>query len=64
LPTKEEELKAWRIATFVMVTLAAVVFLVQRFVVQLLDVTFEICIFYIPTFAIIGLLLYFRKRSK
>jgi hypothetical protein len=64
MSTKQEELKTWRIATLVMVTLAAVVFLVQRFVGQFFDVTFEICIFYIPTFTIVGLLLYFRKKSK
>jgi len=63
VPTNQEELKTWRIATLVMVTLAAVVFLVQRFI-PLFDVVFEVCIFYIPTFAIVGLLLYFRKKSN
>jgi len=62
VPTNQEELKTWRIATLVMVTLAAAVFLVQRFVVQFFDVVFEICIFYIPTFTIVGLWLYFRTR--
>jgi len=64
VPTNQEELKTWRIATLVMVALAATVFLVQRFVVQLFDVVFEVCIFYIPTFTIVGLLLYFRTKSN
>jgi len=64
VPTNQEELKTWRTATLIMVTLAAAVFLVQRFVVYLFDVVFEVCIFYIPTFAIVGLLLYFRKKSN
>jgi len=64
VPTNQEELKTWRIATLVMVTLAAAVFLVQRFVVQLFDVVLEVCIFYIPTFTIVGLWLYFRAKSN
>jgi len=64
VPTNQGELKTWRIATLVMVTLAIAVFLVQRFVVQFFDVVFEVCIFYIPTFTIVGLLLYFRTKSK
>jgi len=64
VPTNQEELKTWRIATLVMVALAATVFLVQHFVVQLFDVVFEVCIFYIPTFTIVGLLLYFRTKSN
>jgi len=63
VPTNQEELKTWRIATLVMVTLAAVVFLVQRFI-PLFDVVFEVCIFYIPTFSIVGLFLYFRNKSN
>jgi len=63
VPTNQEELKTWRIATFVMVTLAAVVFLVQRFI-PLFDVVFEVCIFYIPTLSIVGLFLYFRNKSN
>jgi len=64
VPTNQEELRTWRIATLIMVTLAAVVFLVQRFVDQIFDVIFEVCIFYIPTFTIVTLLLYFRTKSK
>jgi len=62
VPKNQEELKTWRLATIVMVTLAAAVFLVQRFVGQLFDVVFEVCIFYIPTFTIAALLLYFRTK--
>jgi len=64
VPTNKEELRTWYIATLVMVTLAAAVFLVQRFVGQFFDVVFEVCIFYIPTFTIVGLLLYFRTKSN
>lgn len=63
MPTNKEELKAWHIATFVLVMLAVLVFLVQRFVGQFFDLVFEICIFYIPAFASLGLLLYFRAKS-
>jgi len=62
VPTNQEDLKTWRIATLIMVTLAATVFLVQRFVGQFFDVVFEVCIFYVPTFTIVGLLLYFRNQ--
>lgn len=64
MPTNQEELKTWRLATLIMLTLAAAVFIIQRFVVQLFDVVFEFCIFYIPTFTIVGLLLYFRNKSN
>jgi len=64
VPTKQEELKTWYIATLIMVTLAAAVFLVQRFVGQLFDVAVEVFIFYIPTFTIVALLLYFRTKSN
>jgi len=47
-----------------MVTLAAVVFLVQRFIGQFFDVVFEVCIFYIPTFTIVVFLLYSRTKSN
>lgn len=64
MPASKEELKTWWIATFIMVTLAAVVFVVQRFVGQFFDLVFEICIFYIPAFTSVGLLLYFRTKSN
>jgi len=60
----KEELKTWRIATYVMVTLSAFFFLIQRLTGLFSDVIFEFCIFYIPTFAIIGFLLYFRTKSN
>jgi len=64
VPTNQEELKTWHIATLVMVSLAAAVFLVQRFVGQFFDLVFEVCIFYIPTFTIVGLWLYFGTKSN
>jgi uncharacterized membrane protein len=63
LPTKQEELKAWRIATVVLVALAAVVFLIQHFVGQVFDVVLEVCVFYIPALAIVALFLYFRTQN-
>jgi hypothetical protein len=62
--TNQEELETWRIAALVMVTLAAAVFLVQRVVGPIFDVVFEIFIFYVPAFAIVALLLYFRKKAN
>jgi len=62
--TTKEELKTWKIATFVMVSLAVVAFLIQRFLGPFFDVVFEICIFYVPALTIVGLLLYFRAHSN
>jgi hypothetical protein len=62
--TKELELKAWRLATVFITISAAAVFLVQRLAGPFLDLIFEICIFYIPAFTIVGLFLYFRKKLK
>jgi antibiotic biosynthesis monooxygenase (ABM) superfamily enzyme len=62
--TKEQELEAWRLATVVMIVLAAAVFLVQRLAGPFLDLVFEFCIFYIPAFTIVGLFLYFRKKLR
>jgi hypothetical protein len=62
--TKELELKAWRLATVFIIISAAAVFLVQRLAGPFLDLIFEICIFYIPAFTIVGLFLYFRKKLK
>jgi len=61
---KELELKAWRVSTLIMVILAAAVFLVQRLLGPLFDLVFEICIFYIPTFTIVALFLYFRNKLR
>jgi hypothetical protein len=47
------ELRAWRFAMFVVVMLAVGVFCVQRFVTQVFDVAFEICIFHVPAVAIV-----------
>jgi len=64
MPTSKEEFKAWQIAALVVVALAVVVFVAQRFVGQFFDLVFEICIFYIPAFTSVGLLLYFRAKSN
>jgi hypothetical protein len=61
---KELELKAWRLSAFIMVALAALVFVVQRFFGPVFDSVFEICIFYIPAFTAVILFLYLRKRLK
>jgi len=62
--SKEVELKAWRLSTFIMIILAAFVFVVQRFLGPVFDFIFEICIFYIPAFTAVVLFLYFRKKLK
>ncbi len=56
------ELEAWRQATFVVVSLAALVFLVQRLFGPIFEVAFEICIFYVPAVAIALLYLYFKTK--
>ena len=56
------ELEAWRQATFVVVSLAALVFLVQRLLGPMFDVAFEICIFYVPAVTITLLYLYFKTK--
>jgi len=48
-----DELATWRVATFVVVMLAVVVFCVQRFVTQVFDVAFEVCIFHVPAVVIV-----------
>lgn len=60
----EVELEAWRQATFVVVALAALVFLVQRFFGPLFEIAFEICIFYVPAVTIALLYLYFSKFNR
>jgi len=62
MSNKQEELKSWRIATLIIVVLAATVFLIQRFIGQVFDLVFEVCIFYIPAVAVVFLLLYFRRK--
>ena len=47
------ELKTWRVGTLALAMLAIAIFCIQRFVTQIFDVAFEICIFYIPTVTII-----------
>ncbi len=56
------ELEAWRQASFVVVSLAALVFLVQRVFGPMFDVAFEICVFYVPAVTIALLYLYFKTK--
>jgi len=58
----KNELKTWRLAAFFLVLIAASVFFIQRFIGQVFDIAFEVCIFYIPAFAIVVLFLYFRSK--
>lgn len=55
------EVSAWRQATFIVVSLAFLVFAVQRFFGPVFEVTFEICIFYVPAVTIALLYLYFSQ---
>ena len=57
------ELKTWRVGTFVLAMLAIAIFCIQRFVTLIFDVAFEICIFYIPTVAII-IYVFYLSREK
>jgi len=57
------DLKTWRLATLIVVLVAVSVFFVQRFIFQFFDIAFEVCIFYIPVFSMLGFFLYFRWKS-
>jgi len=57
------ELESWRRATLAMIMMALVVFVLQRFVVRVFDVVFEICIFYVPAGAIVLLYFYFKNKQ-
>jgi len=57
-----EELKTWRLATVIMVMVAVVAFVTQRLTGPVFDAVFEICIFYIPAFTLIGIFIYFRTK--
>jgi len=46
-----------------MIMMALVVFVLQRFVVRVFDVVFEICIFYVPAGAIVLLYFYFKNKQ-
>jgi len=58
------ELKTWRLATVVLVLLAAFVFFSQRFIGRFFDTVSEIFIFYVPAFLIVLLFLYLRRRPR
>jgi len=56
------ELEAWRQATFLVISLALLVFFVQRFFGPIFDIVFEIFIFYVPAATITLLYLYFKTK--
>lgn len=56
------EIEAWRQATFVVVSLAALVFFAECLFGPIFEVVFEICIFYVPALTIAVLYLYFRTK--
>lgn len=58
----EEDVDAWRSAAIIMAVLSLTIFLVQRFVVEVLNLVFEICVFYIPT--AILFIVYLRLRRS
>jgi len=60
----DNELKTWRLATVVLVLLAAFVFFSQRFIGRFFDTVFEIFIFYVPAFLIVFLFLYLKHRPR
>ena len=57
------ELKTWRVGTLALAMLAIAIFCIQRFVTQIFDVAFEICIFYIPTVTIIIYVFYLAREK-
>ena len=59
-----DELDTWRVATFVVAMLAVAVFCVQRFVTQIFDVAFEICIFHVPAVAIVVFVFIYVGRER
>ncbi len=69
MPSKTEdtsinavELKTWRQAALIMLALAITIFCAQRFIGQMFDFAFEICIFYIPAILLIIVYFYFKAR--
>ena len=58
----QDELKTWYIAAFIVVAIAASVFVIQHFASQIFDTIFEICVFYIPAVSAVAILLYFRNK--
>jgi len=64
MPRTVDELKTWRVATFVLAILAVVVFCVQRFVAQIFDVAFEICMFYVPALTVIVYAFHLYRKQR
>ena len=59
-----DELDTWRVATFVVVMLAVGVFCVQRFVTQVFDVAFEVCVFHVPAVAVVIYVFIYLSRER
>jgi len=58
------ELKTWWVATLLIAIVAVAVFCVQRFVTQIFDVAFEICIFHVPAVAIVIFVFIYVGRER
>ena len=58
------ELKTWWVATFLIAMVAVAVFCVQRFVTQIFDVAFEVCIFHVPAVAIVVYVFVYLGRGR
>ena len=56
------EYKGWFFATLIMIFISLVVFIIQRFIVQLFGYAFEVCLFYVPT--VVLLIVYLKERSQ
>jgi len=59
-----DELYTWRVATFILAMVAVAVFCVQRFVTQVFDVAFEVCIFHVPAVAIVVYVFVYGGRGR
>lgn len=55
---------SWLIATIVMTALSSAVFTIQRFVTQVFNYPFEVCVFYVPTIASLIIYLWERTTSR
>ena len=58
----EGDLRAWLYSVLVMVSLSLAVFLVQLLFGRVLNIAFEVCVFYLPT--IILLIIYVRMKVR
>jgi len=58
----EEDLRAWLYSVLVMVSLSLAVFLVQLLFGRVLNIAFEVCVFYLPT--VILLIIYVGMKAR